>query len=129
MRATTDPYACDGKSTGALTALAAAAGGLTVTNLGGDRTALQRDLLAASRTGTPFAAGWNLGAAQTRDEEELADVARLARAHGASALVLYAYDLAPAPRLDWLRRLPRAATGGDSSPHPSPPHRQTEPAR
>ncbi|MFH9263939.1 hypothetical protein ACH4KN_06685 [Streptomyces sp. NPDC017546] len=129
VRATADPYACDGKSTGELSALAAAAGGLTVTNLGGDRAALRRDLLAASRTGTRFAAGWNLGAAQTRGEEELADIARLARTHGANALVLYAYDLAPAHRLDWLRRLPRASAGEDPAPHHSPPHRQTEPAR
>ncbi|MFD7982933.1 hypothetical protein ACFXKJ_31245 [Kitasatospora indigofera] len=129
VRATADPYACDGKSTGELSALAAAAGGLTVTDLGGDQAALRRDLLAASRTGTHVSAGWNLGAAQTRGEGELADVAHLARSHGASALVLYAYDLAPEPRLDWLRRLPRAAAGGNSSDPHSPPHRQTEPAR
>ncbi|MFF0190951.1 hypothetical protein [Streptomyces sp. NPDC005244] len=129
VRATADPYACDGKSTGDLPSLASAAGGLTVTNLGGDRAALQRDLLAARRTGTRFAAGWNLGAAQTRGEEELADIARLAHSHGASALVLYAYDLAPAPRLDWLRRLARAPRDGEKAPYHSPPHIQTEPAQ
>ncbi|WP_395571116.1 hypothetical protein [Streptomyces sp. BK79] len=128
VRATDDPYACDGKSSGDLRALAHAAGSLTVTNLSGDGTALRRDLVAAGRTGARIAAGWNLDAARTRSEEELMDIARQARSHGASSLVLYAYDLAPAPRLEWLRRLPRDPVGGDTATHDSPHPRQTEPA-
>ncbi|MEU0661094.1 hypothetical protein [Streptomyces lavendulocolor] len=129
VRATDDPYACDGKSSGDLRALARAAGSLTVTSLAGDAAALRRDLVAATRAGAAATAGWNLGAAQTDDEEELMDIARLARTHGAGSLVLYAYDLAPAPRLEWLRRLPRDPVAGDTAVTPSPHDRQTEPAR
>ncbi|MFE5512294.1 hypothetical protein ACFQ9J_17100 [Streptomyces sp. NPDC056529] len=129
VRATDDRYACDGKSSGDLGALASAAGGLTVTNLAGDASALRRDLVAARRTGVPIVAGWNLGAAQTSDEEELAEAARQAREHGAGSLALYAYDLAPAPRLEWLRRLPRKSSGDDTATYDSHHDRQTEPAR
>ncbi|MET9652218.1 hypothetical protein ABZZ44_18420 [Streptomyces sp. NPDC006460] len=128
VRATDDPYACDGKSTGDLRALGYAAGSLTVTSLTGDAAALWRDLVAAGRTGARIAAGWNLDAARTRSEEELVDIARQVRSHGASSLVLYAYDLAPAPRLEWLRRLPRESVGDDAATYDNPPHRQTEPA-
>lgn len=129
VRATEDHYACDGKSSGDLRALASAAGSLTVTNLAGDGSALLRDLVAAGRTGVRVSAGWHLGAAQTRSEEGLMDIARQARSHGASSLVLYAYDLAPAARLDWLRRLPRDPVAGDTATCHSPHDRQTEPAR
>ncbi|MFF3348948.1 hypothetical protein [Streptomyces sp. NPDC002779] len=141
VRATDDRYACDGKSSGDLRALASAAGSLTVTNLAGDASALRHDIVAAGETGAEVAAGWHLGAARTHTEEELIDIALQARSHGASALVLYAYDLAPAPRLEWLRRLPRGPVAGapatyerrhespHDSPHDSPHNRQTEPAR
>ncbi|MEU8473154.1 hypothetical protein AB0F30_35695 [Streptomyces sp. NPDC029006] len=129
VRATDDPYACDGKSSGDLRALASAAGSLTVTNLAGDASALRRDLVAADRAGGRVTAGWNLGAAQTHSEEELMDIAGQARSHGAGSIVLYAYDLAPAPRLEWLRRLPREPEAGAPATYDSPRHRPTEPAR
>ncbi|MEV5433977.1 hypothetical protein [Streptomyces sp. NPDC052701] len=129
VRATDDPYACDGKSSGDLHALASAAGSLTVTNLAGDACALRRDIVAAGRTGAQVTAGWHLGAAQTHTEEELLDIARQARSHGAGSLVLYAYDLAPAPRLEWLRRLPRGPVAGDPATYDRQHDRQTEPAR
>ncbi|MFD3538551.1 hypothetical protein ACFWUQ_03515 [Streptomyces sp. NPDC058662] len=129
VRATADPYACDGKSAGDLGVLGSAAGGLTVTDLAGDASALRQDLVAAGRTGARIAAGWNLGSAQTRSEGELTEVARQARAHGAGSLILYAYDLAPAPRLEWLRRLPREQVDADRAMYGSRHDRQTEPAR
>lgn len=130
VRATDNRYACDGKSSGDLHALAAAAGSLTVTNLVGDSAALRHDLIAAGRTGAEISAGWNLGAAQTGAEEELLDIAAQARSHGVRSLVLYAYDLAPAPRLEWLRRLPQDPVAGDTAtPHARHPHAQTERAR
>ncbi|MGW6485715.1 hypothetical protein [Streptomyces sp. NPDC055056] len=128
IRITDDPYACNGKSAGDLDALAEAAGSLTVTNLDGDAAALRRDLIAASRTGVPVNAGWNLGAAQTTDEEDLQDIAQDAHTYGAASLVLYAYDLAPAPRLKWLRDLPTNTESlGTASPERHP-NAQTEPA-
>ncbi|MFB7031641.1 MULTISPECIES: hypothetical protein [unclassified Streptomyces] len=122
VRATVDPYACDGKSGGDLAALAAAADGLTVTDLSGNTDALRRDIQEAIRTGVPVAAGWNLAADRTADERQLAEVAACARAAGAGSLVLYAYDLAPAPRLGWLRRLTDApGPRGTAAPDPIPP--------
>ncbi|MGI5397299.1 hypothetical protein [Streptomyces sp. CA-251251] len=129
VRATADPYACDGKSSGDLHALAKAAGSLTVTNLGGDVSALGRDLVAASRAGAGVTAGWNLGAAQTHGEDALMDVAREAHLHGTGSLVLYAYDLAPAPRLEWLRRLPRGPVSADPITFDHDHDASTEPAR
>ncbi|MER7575831.1 hypothetical protein [Streptomyces sp. NPDC126514] len=129
VRATADRYACDGKSSGDLRTLASAADSLTVTNLAGDASALRRDIVAAGATGARVAAGWHLGAAQTHTEEQLMDIAAQARSHGAGSLVLYAYDLAPAPRLQWLRRLPRGPVAGDPATYHSPHDRQTEPAR
>ncbi|MCX4918906.1 hypothetical protein [Streptomyces sp. NBC_00687] len=128
VRVTDDPYACNGKSAGDLYALAEAAGSLTVTNLEGDAAALRRDLVAASRTAVPVTAGWNLGAAATSDEEDLQDIAKDAHTYGAASLVLYAYDLAPAPRLKWLRDLPTNTESlGTASPERHP-NAQTEPA-
>ncbi|MFW6695718.1 hypothetical protein [Streptomyces sp. MAR4 CNX-425] len=108
VRATSDPYACNGKSAGDLGELAAAAGGLTVTDLTGRTARLREDLAAAGRTGATVRAGWSLCAAHTADEDELAGIGRLAHEHRAASLALYAYDLFPAPRLNWLRRLPGA---------------------
>ncbi|MFF0885288.1 hypothetical protein [Streptomyces sp. NPDC003456] len=105
VRATCDPYACDGKSSGDLHALARAAGGLTVTNLAGSLEGLESDLAAAARTGARVTAGWSLSAAHTATEAQLAQVARAAR--GCAAVAFYAYDLAPSERLSWLSRLPR----------------------
>ncbi|MHC3393241.1 hypothetical protein ACLQ2E_27865 [Streptomyces lavendulocolor] len=129
IRATGDPYACDGKSSDDLGALARAAGSLTVTNLAGDASALCRDLAAAGRTEGQVVAGWNLGAAQTHSEEELMDVARRVRSHGANALVLYAYDLAPAPRLQWLRHVPGDPVAGGPATQARQHDEQSEPAR
>ncbi|MFD4543301.1 hypothetical protein [Streptomyces bauhiniae] len=129
VRATADPYACDGKSSGDLDALARTAGSLTVTSLSGDGAALFRDLAAAGRTGAHVTAGWHLGAQCTDSEEQLREIAGWARSHGAGALALYAYDLAPAPRLEWLRRLPGAAATGDPVASERPHDAQTEPAR
>lgn len=124
VRATTDPHACDGKSAGDLEALADAAGGLTVTSLSGDADALRRDLAAAARTGARVTAGWSLLAERTADAGQLAAIAGDARAAGAESLVLYAYDLAPAPRLAWLRELGRCA-----SPHDTPAPLIPEPVK
>jgi len=124
VRATRDPYACDGKSAAGLATLAGATGALTVTDLAGDRDALRRELAAASQTGARVSAGWNLAADRTTDEQQLAEVAEDARAAGARSLVLYAYDLAPARRLTWLRNLSRFSdrpeTGAPTPPPPIP---------
>ncbi|MFD4899382.1 hypothetical protein [Streptomyces sp. NPDC058411] len=128
VRTTADPYACDGKSAADLTALAAVTGALTVTDLSGDDNALRRDLAAATRTGAQVTAGWNLAAGRTHDRQHLADMAGTARAAGAGAFAVYAYDLAPAPRLAWLRslgRLPDARTPAVPAPVPPIP----EPAK
>lgn len=129
VRATADPYACDGKSAGDLGALARTAGSLTVTNLSGDSTALSRDLAAAGRTGAHVTAGWHLGAKCTRSEERLQEIAGCARSHGAGALALYAYDLAPAPRLEWLCRLQGSLATGEPVASDRPHDAETEPAR
>jgi len=122
VRTTGNPYACDGKSAADLNSLAGATGALTVTDLAGDRDALRRELAAASRTGARVAAGWNLAADRTTDEQQLAQVAQDARAAGARSLVLYAYDLAPAHRLTWLRSLSRPSGRPDTgAPTPPPP--------
>ncbi|GAA2941474.1 hypothetical protein [Streptomyces enissocaesilis] len=122
VRTTGDPYACDGKSAADLDALATVSGALTVTDLSGNPEALRRDLAAAARTGARVSAGWSLAADRTTGEQHLADVSRDARAAGARSLVLYAYDLAPAPRLAWLRGLAhRPVPHGTAVPAPVVP--------
>ncbi|MFD3333071.1 hypothetical protein ACFWV1_10525 [Streptomyces sp. NPDC058700] len=122
VRATGDPYACDGKSAADMGALAAAAGALTVTDLSGNQDALRRELATAARTGAQVTAGWNLAADRTTDERQLTSVAQDAHLAGARSLALYAYDLAPAQRLAWLSDLSRLAGGPDTAePAPSPP--------
>ncbi|MFD6419228.1 hypothetical protein [Streptomyces sp. NPDC060194] len=121
VRTTADPHACDGKSAAGFDALADAAGGLTVTDLSGDAGALRRDLAAAARTGARISAGWSLAADRTTDEAQLAGVAADARSAGADALVLYAYDLAPAARLAWLRGLGAARPAAPTTTYESAP--------
>ncbi|MEH0934161.1 hypothetical protein [Micromonospora psammae] len=99
LRATADPYATDGKAGGDLAALAAVAGGLTVTHLGGDLAALTADLAAARPHARTLTAGWN--GAGTPAEARAAIAA--ARHAGADSIALYAYDLMPADRVDLLR--------------------------
>ncbi|WP_435972305.1 hypothetical protein [Streptomyces sp. Qhu_M48] len=121
VRATSNPYACDGKSAAGLDTLAGATGALTVTDLTGDRDALRRELAAASQTGARVTAGWNLAVNRTTDEQQLAEVAEDARAAGARSLVLYAYDLAPAQRLTWLRNLSRFSDRPEAAAVTPPP--------
>ncbi|WP_073819621.1 hypothetical protein [Streptomyces sp. CB02261] len=122
VRTTGDPYACDGKSAADTSALAAAAGALTVTDLSGSHDALRRELAAAARTGAQVSAGWNLAVDRTTGEQQLRDVAQDAYAAGARSLALYAYDLAPAQRLAWLSDLSRLTDRpGTAKPTPSPP--------
>ncbi|MFI1977102.1 hypothetical protein [Streptomyces wedmorensis] len=122
LRTTSDPYACDGKSAADTSALAAAAGALTVTDLSGNHDALRRELAAAARTGAQVTVGWNLAVGRTTGEQQLTDVAQDAYAAGARSLALYAYDLAPAQRLAWLSGLSRLTGCPDTAkPAPSPP--------
>ncbi|MFJ1958185.1 hypothetical protein ACIOGT_17295 [Streptomyces microflavus] len=128
VRTTANPYACDGKSAAGLDTLAGATGALTVTDLSGDAQALHRELAAASRTGARVSAGWNLAADRTTDEQQLAAVAEDARAAGARSLALYAYDLAPAQRLTWLRNLSHPSDRPDTGA-PTPPPSIPEPVK
>ncbi|MFJ2058229.1 hypothetical protein ACIOMM_20090 [Streptomyces sp. NPDC087908] len=128
LRSTSDPYACDGKSAADTSALAAAAGALTVTDLSGNHDALRRELASAARTGAQVTVGWNLAVGRTTGEQQLADVARDAYAAGARSLALYAYDLAPAQRLAWLSGLSRPIGCPDTA-KPAPPPPLPEPVK
>ncbi|MET7438715.1 hypothetical protein ACFYQQ_21205 [Streptomyces sp. NPDC005496] len=115
IRTTMNPYACDGKAAGDFNGLAAAAGGVTVTNLAGNLKDLRADVSAALRTEATVTAGWSLSALHTLNESELLEVATATQS--CAALALYAYDLAPPDRLSWLRLLPRSGRHGDGVTH------------
>jgi hypothetical protein len=102
VRATADPYACDGKAGGDLARLGAAAGGLTVTHLGGDAGALRADLAAARPNAAVLTAGWSGASAHTAGPDTMTAAVGAARDGGATSFVLYAYDLVPAARLPWV---------------------------
>lgn len=108
IRATRDPYHVGGKVAGDLGAVAGY-GGITVTDLGGDLTALQHDLAAARRHSSRITAGWSLAVQHTPDRRTLRHLQAIAEAGGAQSLAYYAYDLTSAGRLHWLQDVPSAA--------------------
>ncbi|RKN51194.1 hypothetical protein [Micromonospora endolithica] len=107
LRATADPYATDGKAGGDLAGLGALTTGLTVSNLHGDLPALAADLAAARPCTRELSAAWSGAVAATPRRDRFTTAYDVALRAGADAFVLYAYDLMPTDRLDWLRQSAR----------------------
>ncbi|WP_410808946.1 hypothetical protein [Micromonospora sp. 067-2] len=105
LRVTTDPYATDGKVGGDLAGLGALTAGLTVSNLNGDLPALAADLAAARERTGALTAAWSGAVPASPQRDRFAAAYDAARRAGADAFALYAYDLMPADRLDWLRHV------------------------
>lgn len=109
LRVTGDAYAFTGKSAGELADLVGAVDRVTVTSLTSDLDAVDHELDALQHAGAAFdqvTVGLSLLQQHMPSSEHWRQAASHLAARGVTRLSYYAYDLAPAGHLSWLRGTP-----------------------